>query len=122
MLFATMHQGLLFLWMMGAGALVYVWYLIAEGLRRLVQAGFWLSLACDLLFGLGAAAILIAFLIGGSYGVLRPFALLGAALGAGICAFALHAPLRAAGRMLRGAFRRIVTAAMENRLLKVIFK
>ena len=81
MLFATKGQGLLFLWMMAAGAVCGIWYLMCAGLRRLLQAGFWLGLCCDLLFGAGMAAILLAFLISGNYGVPRPFALLGAANG-----------------------------------------
>lgn len=122
MLFSTMHQGLLFLWMAAAGALVGIWYLLVCGLRRLIQAGFWLTFACDLLFGAGAAAILIAALIAGNYGAIRPFALAGAALGAGITLFALSAPLRCAGKLIGGAGKRIVTALTQNRLLKVIFK
>ena len=122
MLFATMGQGLLFLWMMAAGALVCLWYFITAGLRRILQAGFWLGLGCDLLFGAGAAVLLLAFLVAGSHGALRPFAILGASMGAGICAFALLPLLHAAGKLLRRLRRRIVTALSENRLLKVIFK
>ena len=118
MLFATAHQGRIFLWMMAGGLCIGAWYLMLAGLRRLMQAGFWLSLGCDLLFGAGAAAILTGFLIMGNYGALRPFALLAAALGAGIALLALDAPLRMLSRLLR----RIVTALEQNRLLKVIFK
>ena len=122
MLFATMGQGLLFVWMLAAGAVTAIWYLLCAGLRRLVQAGFWLTLACDLLFGAGAAVILLAFLISGNYGNPRPFALLGVLLGAAICALGLVPPLQALGRALGRAGRRIVTAISQNRLLKVIFK
>ncbi|MBQ8507695.1 MAG: spore cortex biosynthesis protein YabQ [Clostridia bacterium] len=122
MLFATMGQGLLFLWMMAAGAVVTVWYLLCAGLRRLTQAGFWLTLACDLLFGAGAAVILLFFLVSGNYGSVRPFALLGAGLGASICALALVPPLKGMGKVLGNAGRRIMTAISQNRLLKVIFK
>lgn len=122
MLFATMHQGLLFLWMMAAGVLIWLWYLLTAGLRRLLRAGLWLGLACDLLFGLGAGAMLVFFLIAGNYGSPRPFALLGAALGAALCAFALSGPLRALERALGRSGKRIMTALSENRLLKVIFK
>jgi len=122
MLFSTMHQGLLFLWMMAAGMATSMWYLMTAGLRRLLQAGFWLTLACDLLFGAGAAAILIAFLLSGSYGSIRPFSLLGVLLGAAAGALALVPPLKALGRVLGSCLRRIVTALTQNRLLKVIFK
>ena len=122
MLFETMGQGLLFLWMMAAGAAVFGWYLICCGLRRLVQAGTWLGLGCDLLFGFGAAAILIAALVAGNYGSVRPFALLGAACGAGICAAGVLPPLQALGRKLGALAGCIVKQAAQNRLLKIIFK
>ena len=122
MLFATAGQGPLFLWMMAAGALAALWYLATAGLRHLLQAGFWITLACDLLFGMGTAVILIIFVIIGNYGSLRPFLLVAMAMGAGICFFALRAPLNLAGRALGSAKRRIVTALTQNRLLKVIFK
>ena len=122
MLFATKGQGLLFLWMMAAGAVCGIWYLMCAGLRRLLQAGFWLGLCCDLLFGAGMAAILLAFLISGNYGVPRPFALLGAAMGAGICLWGLAAPLQVLGKLLGRLKKRIVTAFSQNRLWKVIFK
>ena len=122
MLFATAHQGLLFLWMAAGGICIGVWYLLTAGLRRLVQAGFWLGLGCDLLFGAGASVILTAFLISGSYGVVRPYMLFAVLLGSALALFALVEPLRAIGRLLSRAGRRIVTSLAQNRLLKVIFK
>ena len=122
MLFATMGQGALFLWMTAAGVAIALWYLATAGLRRLMQAGFFITLACDLLFGTGAALILIAFLVAGNYGVFRPFALLGACLGAGISLFGLSLPLKGMEKRLCGAKKRIVTALTQNRLLKFIFK
>ena len=122
MLFATAHQGILFLWMMAGGMAVGLWYLLTEGLRRLIRAGFWLTLACDLAFGLGMAVILCTFLIAGNYGVPRPFALLGAALGTALILFVLLPPLKRLKGLLLRAGRRIVTQLAQNRLLKVIFK
>lgn len=122
MLFATAHQGLLFLWMMAGGMCIGIWYLLTAGLRRLIQAGFWLGLGCDLLFGAGAAVILTGFLISGNYGAVRPFMLLAALLGAALILFALSGPLRAIGGLFQRAGRRIVTQLAQNRLLKVIFK
>lgn len=122
MLFATAHQGLLLLWMLLCGAGIGIWYLLVAGLRRLVRAGFWLTLSCDLLFGAGAAALLTAFLLTGSYGAVRPYALLAAAAGALMSAFVLAPPLQTAGTVLGRLYRRIVTLLAENRLWKVIFK
>lgn len=122
MLFATAHQGLELIWMMACGLCIALWYLLLAGLRRLIRAGFWLGLGCDLLFGAGTAALLTAFLISGCHGAVRPFALLGAALGALLGGFALAPPLCAAGRALGRGGRRIVTALAEKRLWKVIFR
>lgn len=122
MLFATAHQGLLFLWMMAGGMGIGLWYLLLAGLRRLLQAGFWLNLACDLTFGAGAAVLLAVFLVAGNYGIPRPFALLGAALGMALFLFAFLPPLHRLEGALRCAGKRIVTALAQNRLLKVIFK
>lgn len=122
MLFATIHQGLLFLWMMAAGVLIGLWYALTLGLRHLISAGFWLSLACDLLFGAGCAVILCAFLLAGSYGALRPFELLGAVCGALICVCAVLPPLRALGRWLARMCRAILKRLCKCRALQILFK
>ena len=122
MLFATIHQGLLFLWMMVAGVLIGLWYALTLGLRRLIQAGFWLTLACDLLFGAGCAAILCAFLLAGSYGALRPFELLGAVCGALLCLCAVLPPLRALGRSLSRLCGAAAKRLRTCHILQIIFK
>lgn len=122
MLFATMHQGLLFLWMAAAGALIFLWYLLLRGLRRLVEAGIMLSLGCDLLFGLGAAAILLFFLISGCCGALRPFALLAAALGFGLCAAAVLPLVRGGGALLQRLCCRAAVWLGKSRLLRWLLK
>ena len=122
MLFATIHQGLLFLWMMAAGVFIGLWYALTLGLRRLIQAGFWLTLSCDLLFGAGCAVILCAFLVAGNYGALRPFELLGAICGALLCVCALLPPLRSLGRWL-SRVQRVTAARLKScRVLQIIFK
>ena len=40
MLFSTVGQGWVFLWMMGAGAAIGAWYALLAALRRLLRAGF----------------------------------------------------------------------------------
>ena len=122
MLFATIHQGLLFLWMMVAGVLIGLWYALTLGLRRLIQAGFWLTLACDLLFGMGSAVILIAALVVGNYGQARPFVILGALCGALLFALGLAPPLNALKRRICRVLHKIMSAIARNRLIKVIFK
>ena len=122
MLFATIHQGLLFLWMMAAGVLIGLWYALTLGLRRLIRAGFWLTLSCDLLFGAGCAVILCAFLVAGNYGALRPFELLGAACGALLFLFAMEAPLRSLGRWLSRLYKAAAKRLRKSRVLQIIFK
>ena len=122
MLFSTIQQGLLFLWMMVAGVLIGAWYGLTLGLRRQIRAGFWLTLACDLLFGVGCAVILCAFLIAGNYGALRPFELLGAACGALLFLFAMAAPLRSLGRWLSRLYRAASARLRRIRVLQIIFK
>ena len=122
MLFATIHQGLLFLWMMAAGVLIGLWYALTLGLRRLIQAGFWLTLSCDLLFGAGCAVILCAFLVAGNYGALRPFELLGAICGALICVCAVLPPLRALGRWMVRLYKAAANRLRKSRILQIIFK
>ena len=122
MLFATIHQGLLFLWMMAAGVLIGLWYALTLGLRKLISAGFWLTLCCDLLFGAGCAVVLCAFLLAGSYGALRPFELLGAVCGALLCVCAVLPPLRALGRWMSRLYKAAAKRLRRSRALQVIFK
>ena len=122
MLFATIHQGLLFMWMMAAGVLIGLWYALTLGLRKLIQAGFWLTLCCDLLFGAGCAVILCAFLVAGNYGALRPFELLGALCGALLCVCALLPPLRALGRWMARLYSAAAVRLKNCRALQIIFK
>ena len=122
MLFATVGQGSVFLWMVAAGAVVALWYGACAALRRLLQAGFWLSLAADAAFGAGAAALFCLALYAANYGELRLYALLGAALGFALCAGALFGPARRVGRALRRAARHISVEIRRIRWIKVIFR
>ena len=71
MLFSTVGQGWVFVWMVAAGAAIGVWYALLAAVRRLLAAGFWLSLAADLAFGAGAAATFCAALVAADYGRVR---------------------------------------------------
>lgn len=122
MLFATVGQGARFVWMLAAGAAVGAWYLATALLRRFIQAGFWLTLACDLLFGAGAAVILIAALVAGSYGQVRPFDILGAILGAIMFGAGILSPIWTFLRYMHNKLCRIVTWLAKKRLINIIFK
>lgn len=122
MLFATVGQGALTVWMMAAGAAMGVCYLALAGLRRLIQAGFALTLICDLAYGALCAAIFIAFLVRGNYGRVRLFEIIAVLLGAGLSIFALEPPLKWIGKRLCALAKGIKAVLSENRLIKVIFK
>lgn len=122
MLFATAGQGALAVWMMAAGACMGLVYLLMAGLRRLIQAGFALTLCCDLAYGALCALVFIAFLVRGNYGRVRLFEILAAALGMGISILALQPGLKWLGLRLAKFKKRIWTAMSENRLIKVIFR
>lgn len=122
MLFATIGQGWVFLWMAGAGALAGAWYALLAGLRRLLRAGFWLSLAADIAFGTGAAAIFCAALVAANYGAVRLYAVAGALLGFSLFAAGVYPPGRRAARAVAGAVRHFFVKIGRFRWIKVIFR
>ena len=112
----------MFVWMVAAGALIALWYGLLAALRRLLAAGLWLSLAADLAFGAGAAAIFCGALVAANYGRLRLYAVLAALLGFGLCASALFSPVRRAAAAFARAVRRILVKISGFRWIKVIFR
>ena len=122
MLFSTIGQGWVFLWMVAAGALIGAWYALLAALRRLLSAGFWLSLAADVAFGVGAAAIFCAALVVADYGRVRLYAILGALAGFALFAAGVFPPARQAASALAGVARRIFVKIRAYRWIKVIFR
>jgi len=122
MLFSTVGQGWVFLWMVAAGALIACWYALLAALRRLLSAGFWLSLAADIAFGVGSAVIFCAALVAADYGRVRLFSVAGALAGFALCAAGLFSPARRLAAALAGQFRRIFVKIRAYRWIKVIFK
>jgi len=122
MLFSTIGQFPVFLWMTAAGVLIGAWYAFLAGVRRLLEAGFWLSLISDIAFGAGAAAIFILFLVAANYGRMYFYTLLGAVLGVCLFAFGLLPPLKAFCKALRGILCRLCCSLKRNRLINVIFR
>ena len=122
MLFSTVGQGWVFVWMTAAGALIAAWYALLAALRRLLSAGFWLSLAADAAFGVGAAAIFCGALVTADYGRARLFSAMGALIGFGLCAAGLFPPARRIAAAVAGAARHIFVKISGFRWIKVIFK
>ena len=122
MLFYTIGQFRIFLWLTAAGMLIGAWYAFLAGVRRLLEAGFWLSLASDVAFGAGAAGIFLAFLIAANYGRMHLFTLAGAALGICLFAFGLLPPVKALLTATKGMLCRVCCGLKRNRWINVIFR
>jgi len=122
MLFSTIGQGRIFLWMAASGILIGAWYAFLAAVRRLLDAGFWLSLIADIAFGAGAAVIFLAFLITANYGVMRLYPLLGAGVGIYLFAFGLFPLLKRLFLGLNSILCSVVSKLKQNRLIKVILR
>lgn len=107
MLFYTVGQSRVFVMMLCVGLGIGAWYGLWEILRALQQAGTLLSLAMDMLFGAGAAALIIWGAMRVSYGELRPYALLGAVCGCVLFFGAVRPPARFLGRQAARLIRRV---------------
>lgn len=122
MLFYTIGQMHILLWMMGAGLAIGALYTLCALVRRLLCAGFWLTLFIDALFGFCAAIVLIVAALTADYGQIRLYELLGAALGAILFELGVR-PL--VERLISSAacgFGRLFKMITNIRLIKVIFK
>ncbi|MBR6766735.1 MAG: hypothetical protein IKM02_02160 [Clostridia bacterium] len=122
MLFSTTGQIYVFLWMMASGVLIAAWYACLSALRRLLEAGFWLSLVADAAFGAGAAIIFLAFLVTANYGRMRIYVLLAALLGSLLFAFGLCPILKAIGSALNRGLCRACCGLKQNRFINIIFR
>lgn len=122
MLFSTLGQLPVFLWMMAAGAVIGAWYVALAGLRRLICAGFWLSLAADIGFGIGAAAIFCAALYLANYGRFRLFVAAAATLGLSLFMGGVYPPARWLFRHILRTMWRLCDKCREFRWSKVIFR
>lgn len=94
MLFHTVGQSQVFLSMLYAGLAIGAWYDVLRFVRRVLEAGPWLTAALDLVFAVGAAATLVVAMVLSSYGEMRVYCLLGALSGAVIYSFTLSRLLR----------------------------
>lgn len=122
MLFSTIGQIYVFLWMVGAGLAAGALYALFAAIRRLLCAGFWLTLLMDALFGLGAGLILIASSLVASYGQLRLYELLGAVAGFALFQAGITPPVRSLAAGMLRILRRVFDRIANFRLIKVIFR
>lgn len=122
MLFSTIGQIHVFLWMVGAGLAIGALYALCAAVRKLLCAGFWLSLLADAVFGLIAAAVLIIAALTADYGRLRLYELLGAALGAILFELGIRPPLERLAEGCASGIWKLFEKIAHFRLIKVIFK
>ena len=122
MLFQTIGQIPIFLWMIGTGVLMGALYAFFGAVRHLLQAGFWLSLVCDAVFGLLASAMLIISLILVNHAQIRAYMFLGLICGLTLFALGPYPLLRRFSKALRHAASAVYRKLSECRLMKVIFR
>lgn len=122
MLYETLGQHRIFLWMLFSGALIGAWYAFMAGIRRLIGAGVWLGLACDALFGLGAGAIFCGMLYAANHAALRGYAVLAALMGFAAFAAGVYPPGRRAVYAIKCSFEHIFVKIGRYRWINVIFK
>lgn len=122
MLYYTLSQPGEFAAMLLAGAAAGMIALAFSWLRRLMRAGFFLSLACDLLMGLMWAAVVCMSLVVACRGRARAYHFVGMALGCALFLAAVSPLSRAVGRALGRAARAAARRLMKNRLVRALLK
>lgn len=122
MLFYTIGQVHIFLWMVGAGLAIGALYTFCALLRRLLCAGFWLTLFIDAMFGFCAAIVLILAALTADYGRIRLYELLGAALGAILFDLGVRPLIEKLITLAACGLGRLFKTITNIRLIKVIFK
>lgn len=122
MLFYTIGQVHIFLWMVGAGLAIGALYTFCALLRRLLCAGFWLTLFIDAMFGFCAAIVLILAALTADYGRIRLYELLGAALGAILFDLGVRPLIEKLITLAACGLGRLFKTITNIRLIKVIYK
>jgi spore cortex biosynthesis protein YabQ len=118
MLFATVGQGSVFLWMLLCGMLVGAVYDCFRLLRCLLRAGAALTLALDAAWGVCSGVLLALMLVIANRGDMRPYVLLAVLLGFGLYAAAASRPAAWLARRGMGCVQKV----SRFRLLRAVFK
>lgn len=122
MLFYTVGQGSVFLWMISAGFLIGALYDVFRLARCVLSAGMALSLALDAVWGALAGAAFAAMLTMANRGEMRLYTLAAAGLGCALYAAAVSNPMARLARALGGGLHRLVIKLSQFRLFKIMFK
>jgi len=122
MLFYTIGQSQIFLAMVYAGMSIGLFYDILRLIRYMLTAGRALSLALDLIFGVGSAILLIAFMMEANYAELRLYALLGAFCGLILYAFTISPVVIFMYRNAKKGLSHIGALLERSEILKKVLK
>ena len=96
MLFHTLGQSWVFLWMLMCGLFVGVWYDAMRMVSCVLCAGKWLMCALDMVFALGSAALMIVAMVLSNHGELRAYCVIGALCGVVLYSFTIRPLIRLA--------------------------
>ncbi len=122
MLYYTLPQAGEFAAMLLAGVAVGMIALAFSWLRKLMRAGFFISLACDLLMGLLWAMVVCVSLVVACRGRARAFHFTGMALGCALFLAAVSPLARAAGRVFARAARTAARNLMKIRFVRALLR
>ncbi len=122
MLYYTLPQAGEFAAMLLAGVAVGMIALAFSWLRRLMRAGFFISLACDLLMGLLWAIVVCVSLVVACRGRARAFHFIGMALGCALFLAAVSPLARAVGRGMGRIFRAVGRQLMKNGFVRALLR
>ena len=118
MLFATVGQGSVFLWMTLCGMMIGLMYDFFRLLRCILRAGPWLTLALDAIWGACGGVAMSVMLVIANRGALRPYVLLAVLAGFGVYMLSASRPILALGRWARIGVQKL----SQNRLLRAVFR
>ena len=118
MLFATVGQGSVFLWMLLCGMMVGVMYDFFRLLRCVLHAGPWLTLALDAIWGICGGVAVSVMLVIANRGALRPYVLAAVLMGFGVYMLSASRPMVRLGRRMYIAVQKL----SQNRLLRAVFR
>ena len=122
MLYYTLSQPGEFAAMLLAGVVAGMIALAFSWLRTLMRAGFFLSLACDLLMGLLWAMVVCVSLVVACRGRARAYHFIGMALGCALFLAAASPLSHAVGRTVQRIARAGARRLMKNRIVRALLK
>ena len=122
MLYYTVGQWRIFVFLFAAGALCGLWHGLFLILSKIFRAGFFLRALLDFAAALGIAVLLTTALLIACDGEIRVFSLLAALLGFLAYRNTVARGLRRLGRWLKPRACALARAIAKNRALQKIFR